>query len=113
MLTLTPSRPFAVLAPSIAAVLLWLAASGSAVEPAERFLDGLRERELYDLAIAYLQRMESSPLVTDEFKKRIPYEQGATLIAHAKSLAAASERSQKLTEAARQQPCSRRQGRHG
>ena len=51
MPTPTPSRPFAAVALSIAALLLWLAASVSAVEPAERFLDGLRERELYDLAV--------------------------------------------------------------
>lgn len=80
-------------------LMLWHAVSASAVEPAERFLDVLRDRELYDLAVVYLDRMASSPLVTDEFKERIPYEQGITLLEHAKDLADAQERSKKLQEA--------------
>ena len=49
-------------------------------EPAQRFLDELRDRGYYDIAFDYLQQMSSSDLVDSEFKIRIPFEQAETLL---------------------------------
>lgn len=51
-----------------------------AVEPTEEFLAGLRERGLDELTLDYLARMEKSPLADAQFKRRIPYHRGVSLI---------------------------------
>lgn len=51
-----------------------------AVEQAREFLDKLREERYYDEAIAYLDSMKDSPLVSVEFKKTLLYERGLTLV---------------------------------
>ncbi|HUG69010.1 MAG TPA: hypothetical protein VMM76_14770, partial [Pirellulaceae bacterium] len=71
-------------------VLLWsLLAAGFAsspgrdalaAEPAREFLNGLRERGLHDVALDYLDMMETSPLAPVELKEIIQYEKGVTLI---------------------------------
>lgn len=68
--------------------LAWFSLSGQpamAVEEAEKFLEGLRERGYHDMAVEYLEQVKDSPLVSDEFKKTILYEQGVTLVAAARS----------------------------
>lgn len=73
-----------------AATLLGTAAIASSLicEPLRAEEDGaalvaaLRDRNMYDLALGYLQARAESPLVTDEFRQRIPYEQAMTLIEH-------------------------------
>ena len=55
-------------------------ASLPANEPAQAFLDGLRERRFFDSALDYLAKAANDPAVPDSFKELIPYERGTTLI---------------------------------
>jgi hypothetical protein len=55
----------------------------TAEEPFQAFLDGLRERQLYDAALDYLAEMKNSPLLNAEKKQIIPFEEGRTLISQA------------------------------
>ena len=56
-----------------------------AEEPAERFLEKLREAGLYDIASDYLDLMQDSPLVSTRFKEVLPYERAVTLLRQARS----------------------------
>ena len=51
-----------------------------AEEPAEAFLEALRERGYYDVAIDYLDGLENSDLISAEFRKTLPFEKAQTLI---------------------------------
>ncbi|MFO0791114.1 MAG: hypothetical protein U0805_16765 [Pirellulales bacterium] len=55
-------------------------ASASAVEQAEEFVKGLQARGLHQLALEYLESLESSPLANDSLRKKIPYLRGVALI---------------------------------
>ncbi len=70
-----------------ALVLVLIGRPARGVEPYQAFLDSLRDRGMYDMAIEYLQQMRTSRLIPDDVKPLIPYEEGITLIA-----AAAAER---------------------
>jgi hypothetical protein len=72
----------AVLLAVAAGVALELAASSplAAVEPAKEFLDGLRQRKYYDLAIEYLDTVPDNPAVPIQFKETLAYERGVTLV---------------------------------
>ena len=62
----------------------WLVAAverSDAAEEAWRFLEGLRGRGYYDMALEYLDRMRTSPLCPDDLKEQIDYEVGITLVA--------------------------------
>lgn len=52
----------------------------AAVEPAKAFLDGLRQRRYYDLAIEYLDTVPDNPAVPIPFKETLAYERGVTLV---------------------------------
>ncbi len=52
----------------------------TATEPAQKFLQGLRERGYYDTAVDYLERMKTSRLAPIELKEILLYEMGTTLI---------------------------------
>jgi len=52
-----------------------------AAEEAWRFLEALRGRGYYDMALEYLDRMRTSPLCPDDLKEQIDYEVGITLVA--------------------------------
>lgn len=54
--------------------------SATGAEPAERFLQALRERGYHDMALEYLERMKTSPMAPVELKEIILYEVGTTLI---------------------------------
>lgn len=54
-------------------------------EPAQRFLDAVREAGYFDTALDYLDQMEKSPLAPVAFKQVLDYERGLTLIAQAGS----------------------------
>lgn len=56
-----------------------------AVEPAAAFLEGLREKKLYDVAIDYLDSAAKNPAVPVEFKQTILYQRGITLVEGAKA----------------------------
>ncbi len=49
-------------------------------EPGEAFLEALRERGYFDVALDYLKEMESSELASDEFRATLPFEKAQTLI---------------------------------
>jgi hypothetical protein len=65
-----------------AGFVVGLAASSplGAVEPAKAFLDGLRQRKYYDLAIEYLDTVPDNPAVPIQFKETLAYERGVTLV---------------------------------
>ena len=70
-----------------------------AAEQAQEFLDGLKQRGLNELALDYLNRMESSPLADDQFRRKIPYHRGVVLIEQSRQTADPAERSRLLDEA--------------
>jgi hypothetical protein len=49
-------------------------------ELARKFLDEIRARGFFDMAIAHLDRIDSSPLASPEFRETLLYEQGVTLV---------------------------------
>lgn len=73
----------------------------SAKEQLREFVEGLRQRQLHDVALDYLAAMQESSLVDDETKQVIPYEQGRTLVDMARVLRDFQQRSQRLDEATR------------
>ncbi|HVC97387.1 MAG TPA: hypothetical protein VND64_27140, partial [Pirellulales bacterium] len=54
--------------------------TASAEEAYQKFLDGLREHGLFDMALDYIAEMRESPLVSSELRIQMPYEEGVTLI---------------------------------
>lgn len=88
-------------AAALAGLPAGMATQCAGVEPAERFLQALRERQYYDVALAYLDRLQTRPAAAKDFADTILYQYGTTLLA-----AARSERD----PAARQQLLDRAQG---
>ncbi len=83
--------PLARAALALPLVLLFCSAA-HAVEEAEKFLNGLRERGYYDTAAEYLEQIKDSPLLPPEFKKTLAYEQGVTLVDAARASGDVRER---------------------
>jgi hypothetical protein len=82
-----------------ALVISVLAASRSeAVEPAQAFLDGLRERGYFDVAIEYLNAAQNNPNVPVQFKETLPYEKGVTLVKGARQQRDPALREKQLDE---------------
>ncbi|MDZ7617159.1 MAG: tetratricopeptide repeat protein [Patescibacteria group bacterium] len=79
--------------------VLFAAASGLAVEESQKFLDALRERGLHEQAVYYLEKMADSPLASAEFKEKIDYEMGATLISAAMTGRVMATREKQLEQA--------------
>jgi tetratricopeptide (TPR) repeat protein len=77
-------------------------AKSSAGEQSEEFIAGLRERGMYELALDYLSQMESSRLADAEFKARIPYHRGITLIAEARQTPDVDERTALFDKASKE-----------
>ena len=63
-----------------ALVLSQVIATAVAVEPAQAFLDGLRERQFFDVAAEYLDAAQANPNVPAQFKQTLMYEKGTTLV---------------------------------
>lgn len=85
-----------------AITLAWVAGTmlcASAHEPAQAFLDGLRERNYFDIALDYLASAEKDPSISDSFKETILYEKGTTLVQGAKLQRDSALREQQLDEA--------------
>jgi tetratricopeptide (TPR) repeat protein len=76
-----------------------LPAAAVGTEPAEEFLRGLKERGLNELALDYLERMKTSPLVGEEFRRQIPYHRGVVLIEQSRQSADPAVRSRLLDQA--------------
>ncbi len=70
-------------------------------EPAEAFLQALRDRGHYDLAEAYLEQMQTSPLVAESFRKTIPFERAVTIIQSTARLRDINQWEERLAEAER------------
>jgi hypothetical protein len=70
---------------------------GEAAEEAWRFLEGLRQRGYHDMALAYLDRIETSPQCPEDLREQIDYQRGITLIAS--SRLAGTAREQQLDQA--------------
>ncbi len=49
-------------------------------EPAEEFLNALRERGYYDLALTYVDRLQRNPRTPSEIKEDLPYQRGLVLV---------------------------------
>jgi hypothetical protein len=71
----------------------------SAAEPAQKFLQGLRERGYYDTAVDYLERMKTSRLAPIELKEVLLYELGTTLIEASRAQRDVAIRERQLDEA--------------
>lgn len=54
--------------------------SAQGVEPAKDFLEALREKKYYDVAVDYLDQMAASKLAPVDLKRTLEYERGALLI---------------------------------
>ncbi len=67
----------------LVAAASWLAPA-QAVEPARDFLEALRSRGYYDVAIDYLATIEGNPAVPVTFKETLQFERGLTLVQGAK-----------------------------
>ena len=61
-------------------VLLVVTQGLFADEPASRFLNALRDKGYYDIALEYLEKAKDDPNVPSEFRKRIGFEKASTLI---------------------------------
>ncbi len=83
------------------ALALWNCAVPAArgAEPFEAFLEGLRRRQLYDMATAYLEQMQSSPLVSEAQKQTIPLELGMTIVEEARATRDTQQRLKRLEDA--------------
>jgi hypothetical protein len=60
--------------------LLLSSRPAAAVEPAQAFLDALRERGYYEVAAEYLDAAANNPNVPVQFKQTLQYEKGLTLV---------------------------------
>jgi tetratricopeptide (TPR) repeat protein len=54
--------------------------TAAAEEPAREFLEKLRERGYYDIAVEYLDNIQNNPLVPPSFREVVLYEKGLTLV---------------------------------
>ena len=65
---------------SVILLILLLAQPMCGDEPGEQFLQALRDQGYHDVALEYLEEMESSPLASASFKASIEFEKAQTLI---------------------------------
>jgi hypothetical protein len=79
-------------------LLVLAPAAVQAIEPAQAFLDGLRERGLYDVALDYLDSAAQNPAVPVSFKETLAYEKAVTLIQGARLQRDTSVREKQLDE---------------
>jgi hypothetical protein len=84
--------------PAAIAAVLCAAPAVWAIEPAQAFLDGLRERKYYDVALEYLDAAADNPNVPANFKATIPYEKGVTLIEGAREVRDTAQKERQLDQ---------------
>lgn len=70
-----------------------------AAEPVAEFLQGLRDRQMHDIASMYLDSLRSNPRLPADVIKTLPYEQGLTLMTAASSERDLNTRLKLLAEA--------------
>lgn len=81
------------------ASLFTFTAPCQAVEQAQEFVEGLRQRQLHDMAILYLEQIRNSDLCPPEMKEVIDYEKGITLMTGSRLAGTTSGREEMLAEA--------------
>ncbi|MEX1232705.1 MAG: hypothetical protein WEB58_20835 [Planctomycetaceae bacterium] len=79
--------------------LLGLPAPARAAEPVVEFVEGLRNRNYFDVALTYLDQMAADPHVSAEVKALIPYEKAVTLKEGIKVIRTPELKSQQLDQA--------------
>ncbi|QDU55296.1 tetratricopeptide repeat protein [Aeoliella mucimassa] len=72
--------------------LLCLPGVSTAADDAAEFLEAMRKHGMHDLALDYLDYARTDRLVSEEFKKKIPYERGTTLLAKWQETVATAEK---------------------
>ncbi len=95
---------FRVMCCNLFGLVVWLMSAvlpcARADEPYERFLQKLRDEQLFDLALVYLSDLQDKPNVSGEFKANIELERGLLLYQAAAVMPAVKpERPQKLDDA--------------
>ena len=80
-------------------VMFYGASAAQGAEDCGEFLEALRDRGYYDVALEYLGQLRGNPKVAAEFKQRIPYEEGVTSIAAAIAERDADQKSRHLNAA--------------
>ncbi len=68
-------------------------------EPADAFLNALRDNGYYDVATVYLDRLDGSPLVSAQFQAELAYQRGVTLVQAASAARDRNSRERMLNEA--------------
>lgn len=72
--------PAAVLCCALAGGVLGTGRSASAEEAYERFIGGLKDQQLYDVALEYVRSMKDSPLLTQAQREETPLREGELLV---------------------------------
>lgn len=78
-------RPLLVFACLAAGVPALSPRAARAEEAYARFIEGLKEQGLFDMALDYLDLMKTSPLLSDTQKQEIPFDEGLLLVANARA----------------------------
>ena len=89
-------------ATSVAFCLIFLAGltvPAQAAEPYLDFVQGLRERGYYDVALRYLDGIEQDAQLPQEIRDRVPYERGVILLEGARRLTNLDEQRKQLDRA--------------
>lgn len=76
----------------LAILVLSLSPTVQAADDTAKFLDAMRARGHYELALDFLTDAQDSRLVSEDFKKRISYERGVTLLSMWQVTPSAAER---------------------
>lgn len=71
---------------------------GKADEPVERFLERLREEQLFDLAEIYLEDLAARDLLSDKYRNDLPLERLLLSMESAKMIRSADQRGKKLDQ---------------
>ena len=71
----------------------------AAEEPAEQYLQALRERGFFDAAIHYLDGVKDSDVVSEDFKKRAEFEKAKILIDSVSKIRSPEEQDSRLNQA--------------
>jgi len=68
-------------------------------EPAEKFLEGLKQRGYHDMAVDYLEQLDGSNLIDQRFKQKLKYEKGVTIVEAARQERDLNVRAKALNDA--------------
>jgi hypothetical protein len=77
----------------------WPLSVATAAEPFREFLDGLRARDLHDVALLYIEQCRTSPLIDDETRSTLDFEEARLLVEGAHSIRDVNRRTEQLESA--------------